>query len=95
MNDPNLLVLASLADGPKHGYSMMEDIETFSGQRLGPGTLYGAITRLEEKGWIRPLETDDRRKPYKMTAEGRKELQTQLALLGKIVKTGEGRLKPA
>ena len=95
MNDPNLLVLSSLADGPKHGYSMMEDIETFSGQRLGPGTLYGAIARLEEKGWIRPLETDDRRKPYKITAEGRKELQAQLAQLSKIVKTGEGRLKPA
>jgi DNA-binding PadR family transcriptional regulator len=95
MNDPNLLVLSSLADGPKHGYAMMEDIETFSSQRLGPGTLYGAIARLEEKGWIRALEVDDRRKPYRITAEGKKELQSQLAALGKIVKTGEGRLKPA
>jgi len=95
MNDPNLLVLSSLADSPKHGYAMMEDIEEFSGQRLGPGTLYGAITRLEEKGWIRALDVDDRRKPYKLTAEGRRELQTQLAQLGKILKTGEGRLKPA
>ena len=95
MNDPNILVLSSLADGAKHGYAMMEDIEGFSGQRLGPGTLYGAITRLEDKGWIRPLEVDDRRKPYQLTAEGRKELQAQLAQLGKILKTGEGRLKHA
>jgi DNA-binding PadR family transcriptional regulator len=95
MNDPNLLVLSSLADSPKHGYAMMEDIEAFSGQRLGPGTLYGAITRLEQRGWICALEAGDRRKPYKLTAEGRKELQTQLAALGRIVRTGEGRLKHA
>ena len=48
MSDPTLLVLASLADGEKHGYAMMEDIQSFAGVRLGPGTLYGAITRLEE-----------------------------------------------
>ena len=55
VSDPTLLVLASLADGEKHGYAMMEDIQRFAGVRLGPGTLYGAITRLEERGWIRPL----------------------------------------
>jgi len=55
MTDPNLLVLASLAEGDKHGYAMMVDIERFAGVRLGPGTLYGAITRLEEQGWIRPV----------------------------------------
>ena len=49
MSDPTLLVLASLAEGDKHGYAMMEDIERFAGVRLGPGTLYGAITRLEER----------------------------------------------
>ena len=95
MTGPNLLVLSSLADGPKHGYAMMDDIERFAGQRLGPGTLYGAITRLEEKGWIRALDVDDRRKPYKLTGDGRKELQVQLAGLGKIWKTGESRLKHA
>lgn len=46
-SEPALLILISLADGPKHGYAMTQDIETVSGQRLGPGTLYGAITRLE------------------------------------------------
>ena len=55
MSDPTLLVLASLADGEKHGYAMMEDIQRFANVRLGPGTLYGAITRLEQRGWIRPV----------------------------------------
>ena len=45
MSDPTLLVLASLAEGDKHGYAMMEDIQRFADVRLGPGTLYGAITR--------------------------------------------------
>ena len=73
MSDPTLLVLASLADGDKHGYAMMEDIERFAGVRLGPGTLYGAITRLEERGWIRPLKStpvksaEARRQPYTLT----------------------------
>ena len=67
MTDPTLLVLASLADGDKHGYAMMDDIERFAGVRLGPGTLYGAITRLEERGWIRGLDADDRRRPYRIT----------------------------
>ena len=57
MSDPTLLVLASLAEGDKHGYAMMEDIERFAGVRLGPGTLYGAITRLEERGWIGPVKS--------------------------------------
>src|SRR5262245_58619198 len=61
MSDPTLLVLASLAEGDKHGYAIMVDIEQFAGMRLGPGTLYGAITRLEERGWIRPVGSEDRR----------------------------------
>jgi len=52
---PPLLVLASLADGPKHGYAMTQDIAEVSGNELGPGTLYGAIARLEERGWIEPF----------------------------------------
>ena len=51
-SDPPLLVLASLASGPKHGHAMVEDIESLCGTRLGPGTLYGAIARLEQQGWI-------------------------------------------
>lgn len=94
MSDPNLLVLASLADSDKHGYAMMDDIESFAGVRLGPGTLYGAITRLEQRGWIRPVKSPgDRRQPYALTAEGRRYLVEQLADMNQIVRTGLKRLR--
>ena len=93
MSDPVLLVLSSLAEGDKHGYAMMEDIEAFAGVRLGPGTLYGAITRLEERGWIKPIASrDDRRQPYRITGAGRAHLTEQLAALQRVVKTGQRRL---
>ncbi len=95
MSDPALLVLASLSDGDKHGYAMMEDIERFAGVRLGPGTLYGAITRLEERGWIRPVGGDDRRQPYTITGAGRVHLTEQLEQLERVVKTGLRRLRHA
>lgn len=95
MSDPTILVLASLADGQKHGYAMMEDIQSFAGVRLGPGTLYGAITRLEQHGWIRPVATDDRRQPYALTPSGRAYLKEQLSTLDHVVRTALGRLKHA
>ena len=95
MSDPALLVLASLAEGDKHGYAMMEDIQRFAGVRLGPGTLYGAITRLEERGWIQPVGSDDRRQPYRITGAGREYLEDQVASLGRVVKTAAKRLRPA
>jgi DNA-binding PadR family transcriptional regulator len=95
VNDPAFLILASLADGDKHGYAMMEDIQRFAGVRLGPGTLYGAITRLEEQGWIRPVESEDRRKPYRLTADGRRHLEEQMSRLDRVVKAAQQRLKPA
>jgi len=95
LTDPGLLILASLADGDKHGYGMMLDIQQFAGAELGPGTLYGAITRLVECGWIRPLESNDRRRPYTITAEGRTHLQEQMNNLDQVVKTALRRLKHA
>lgn len=95
MSDPSLLVLSSLAGGDKHGYAMMEDIELFAGVRLGPGTLYGAITRLEERGWIRPVDSKDRRQPYTITAAGREYLRDQLANLNRVVRAALRRLKNA
>ena len=95
MSDPTLLVLASLADGDKHGYAMMDDIQTFAGVRLGPGTLYGAITRLEERGWIQPSGARDRRQPYTITAAGREYLEEQVASLEQILKAAQKRLKHA
>ena len=93
MTDPSLLILASLAAGDKHGYAMMEDIQRFSDVRLGPGTLYGAITRLEERNWIVPVRSGDRRRPYRITAAGKRALEEQLAQLNQVVRTGLRRLR--
>ena len=95
MSDPTLLILVSLSDGGKHGYAMMEDIERFAGLRLGPGTLYGAITRLEERGWVKPVASADRRRPYALTPSGREYLKEQLDALGRLFKTAARKLKHA
>ena len=94
-SDPSLLILSSLASGPKHGYAMMEDILQFSGTRLEPGTLYGAITRLEKRGWIEPLAAEERRRPYRLTGAGAAALREQLATMQQIVSTGLQRLSLA
>jgi DNA-binding PadR family transcriptional regulator len=95
MSDPVLLVLASLAGGDKHGYAMMADIEEFAGVRLGPGTLYGVIARLEESGWIRAVKPRDRRQPYTLTASGRRALREQTGALASVVDTAQRRLEQA
>lgn len=95
MTDPTLLILASLADGDKHGYAMMVDIHTFANVELGPGTLYGAITRLEQRGFIRPVAADDRRQPYRVTAAGKRYLEEELAALESMVRVGLRRLRQA
>lgn len=91
-NDAGVLILTSLASGAKHGYALARDIEEFSGVALGPGSLYGAITRLEERGLIEPTGHDDRRRPYRLTAAGRTELTTAVRELGTIVAEGARRL---
>src|SRR5215470_14480992 len=91
-SDPSLLILASLASGAKHGYAMIQDIEAFSGTRLEPGTLYGAIARLERRGWIAPLPAQDRRRPYALTAAGAQALREQLPTLQRVAATGLRRL---
>lgn len=95
MSDPTVLILASLAEGNKHGYAMMEDIEVFAGIRLGPGTIYGAITRLEKCGWIRAVKSESRRQPYRITADGSRELKRQLELFGQVVRAGNRRTREA
>jgi DNA-binding PadR family transcriptional regulator len=91
-NDPPLLILVSLADGPKHGHALAKDIEGFAGVALGPGALYGAITRLEERGLIEPLPGDDRRRPYRITPAGSAALATALADMRRIANAGLVRL---
>ncbi len=92
-SDPPLLVLASLASGPKHGHAMIEDIACLCGTVLGPGTLYGAIARLEQQGWIRPLPPEERRQPYCITAEGLRVLRAKLTTLQQFTKAGLKRLE--
>ena len=92
-SDPPLLVLASVADGPKHGHAMIEDIESMCGTRLGPGTLYGAIARLEQQGWIEPLPAEDRRQPYRITPNGLRVLRAKLTTLHQFAKAGLKRLE--
>ncbi len=94
-SEPALLVLVSLAEKPKHGYSMMDDIERLTGTRLGPGTLYGAIARLEGRGFIAKVEATDRRKPYRLTQAGEDALSSQLAGLQVVVRTGLKRIATA
>jgi DNA-binding PadR family transcriptional regulator len=93
-SDPPLLVLSSLSNGPKHGHAMIEDIERLCGTRLGPGTLYGAIARLEQQGWIEPLPPEERRRPYRITGEGLCVLRARLATLQHFIKAGVKRLEP-
>ena len=92
-SDPPLLVLASLASGPKHGHAMIEDIERLCGTRLGPGTLYGAIARLEQQGWIEPLPRKERRQPYRITAQGLEVLRAKLRTLQQFTRAGWKRLE--
>jgi DNA-binding PadR family transcriptional regulator len=87
--------LTSLADGPRHGYAIMTDIAVFSGVKMEPGTLYGALTRLERRGWVRPLPADDRRRPYELTETGHAVLTGQLASMAQIVAVGHRRIAPA
>lgn len=91
--EPSLYILVSLSDGPKHGYAIMTDVEAVSGSPMGPGTLYGALARLERRGLIEALEPEARRRPYRLTALGATTLQAQLMQLNSFVRTGLGRLE--
>jgi DNA-binding PadR family transcriptional regulator len=91
-SDPEVLILASLANGAKHGYAILIDIEAFSGSRLGPGTLYTAITRLVEKGWILPEAPSGRQRPYRITASGAACLERYLKDMRDVAKIGLRRL---
>lgn len=91
-SDPAVLIMVSLASGPKHGHAMLLDIEAFAGRRLGPGTLYGALSRLEGEGYVEPLPPNGRRRPYRLTRDGRFELRKRLGRLAVAVRIGRERL---
>jgi DNA-binding PadR family transcriptional regulator len=88
-----VLILSSLAGGDKHGYALVKDVEEFAGVHLPPGTLYQVLPRLEGRGLIVALEADERRRPYRLTAQGAAVLSEYIAAQQRILKTGQSRLK--
>ena len=91
--EPAVLVLVSLSDGPRHGYAIMTDVEQFSGQSIGPGTLYAVLARLERAGLVEAMPSEDRRRPYRLTATGSAALAARLADMDRFVKTGRARMR--
>lgn len=89
---PATLILASLAEGAKHGWALTKDVEEFAGVRLAPGTLYEALNRLEGLGLIEALPSDDRRRPYQLTAVGAAVLRAHLARERQVADVGLSRL---
>jgi DNA-binding PadR family transcriptional regulator len=93
--EPAMLVLSSLAGGPKHGYAIIKDVREIASVTLGPGTLYGALARLEQRGLIEALPAQDRRRPYRLTAAGATALERRLNALERVTRVGLRRLHGA
>ena len=91
-SDPSLFILCSLAAGPKHGYAITRDVEAFAGITLGPGTLYGALARLQRLGLVEQLPVQERRRPYRLSSLGARVLRAQLASVQRVVTVGRRRL---
>lgn len=91
LTEPVLLMLLSLAERPRHGYSILKDVERISGGRvkLSTGTLYGALRRLLDDAWIERVEEDESprdRRPYRLTARGRRNLQLEVERMRHLTK---------
>jgi DNA-binding PadR family transcriptional regulator len=87
-NDAQTLVLCVLADGPLHGYAINAAIEELTGERLGAGSLYGALTRLEAKGLIESLEEQGRQRPVRLTPKGREVIERELKAMARVATVG-------
>jgi DNA-binding PadR family transcriptional regulator len=87
----------SLADQPRHGYSILKDVERMSNGRvlLSTGTLYGALRRLLDQGWIEPAEEDDAprgRRAYRLSEGGRRNLQLEVDRMRRLTKLAGARM---
>ena len=91
--EPNVLILASLSGGPKHGYALIKDIEEMAGTKLGPGTLYGALSRLVQAGLVEALPAQDRRRPYRITPAGAAAARAYLLQVQRVAVAGLKRLE--
>lgn len=87
-NDAQVLVLTVLADGPLHGYAINAAIEGVTGEKLGPGSLYGALTRLEARGLIEPAAENGRQHSVRLTAAGRTRLRSELERMATLSRLG-------
>lgn len=91
LTEPVLLVLLSLAEHPRHGYSILKDVERMSDGRvtLSTGTLYGALRRLLDRSWIERFEENEStrdRSAYRLTTHGRKILQAEVARMKQLAR---------
>ena len=93
LTEKSVLILASLAGGPKHGYALIQDVWNFAGIKLGPGTLYGNLAKLEQSGLVEALPAEDRRHPYRITSSGREVLRTHLAVSARVAEIGLARIE--
>src|ERR1700733_8622992 len=98
LTEPVVLILTSLASQPRHGYALIKDIESLSGGRvqMSTGTLFGALRRLLEDGWIERFEQDDtarQKQAYRLTASGRTQLQAELDRMRQLTRAGFARLR--
>ncbi|MEA5362959.1 helix-turn-helix transcriptional regulator [Amycolatopsis sp., V23-08] len=91
-NDAQILVLYALTDGPLHGYAINTAIDELTGERLGPGSLYGALARLEAKGLVEALDGEGRQRPVRITEQGRVVLERELRAMARVADAGLRRL---
>ena len=99
LTEPVLLILLSLAGQPRHGYSILKDVEEMSDGRvlLSTGTLYGALRRLLDDGWIeRVAEADSPRgrQSYRLTSGGRRNLQMEITRMRRLTRLANLRAVP-
>src|SRR5215831_8110011 len=98
LTEPVLLILMSLANKPRHGYALMNDIERLSNGRvrLSTGTLYGALRRLLADHWIERFELEDTsrdKQAYKLTPTGLIQLELELDRMKQLTRAGTLRLR--
>ena len=81
-------ILLALADGPLHGYAIMQAVDAAAGRdvRMGPGTIYGSLPRMEDAGLVRELQTrtDDRRRVFALLPAGRRALASEARRLARL-----------
>ncbi len=101
LSEATFFILLSLAPGPRHGYAILKDVQALSEDRvkLSTGTLYGALKRLLEQGWITrvadpaPDNTNRQRKAYALAEHGRQSLEAEAARLQKLVQATQRRIE--